>query len=66
MLLVLGGDFADDDSDYWGCCDVVAVVLVVGMLVLRLDLNMAFGFCGDVEEPPLLFKESQPHFRSGW
>ena len=40
----------------------------VGMLVLRLfGIGLLIGY-GRVEEPPLLFKKSQPHVRSfvGW
>ena len=42
-------------------------VLVVGMLVLEgcFEIWLWLGY-GDVEEPPLLFKDSQPQIRSFW
>ena len=45
----------------------MAEVLVVGILVLDrcYEMWLLLGY-GDVEEPPLLFKESQPQIRSGW
>ena len=45
----------------------MAEVLIVGMLVLEGCFEIwLFGFSGDGLEPPLLFKDRQPHFRSFW
>lgn len=44
----------------------MADLLVVGILVLDGCFEIwLIVFSGDVFEPPLLFKESQPHVRSG-
>ena len=44
----------------------MAEVLVVGMVVLGcFEIWLLVGY-RDEEEPPLLFKESQPHFRRFW
>lgn len=52
MVLILGGAIAVDDSDSWGplkscCCEVVAELLVVGMLVLSGFGIWLIGFSGD-------------------